>query len=76
MARKRNDSFVDVEDIDRQIAALQNERAKALQRKEKGLVQSLKSALAKVEPARRARVVGDIRTVCDEVLSSAMMSGE
>lgn len=76
MPRKSVRNSVDVDEIDRQIAALQSERAKALQRKERELVQSLKTALAKVEPERRTRVVEDVRKVCDEVLGKDMMSGE
>lgn len=69
MAGKRGDKPSDVDEIDRQIAALQAERVKAVQRKEKELVQSVKQALGKIAPERRQHVVSELKKVCDEVLA-------
>ena len=70
MAGKKAEKGLGVDEIDRQIAALQAERMKAVQRQEKEVVQSLRAAMTKVAPDRLAGFVGEVRKVCDEVLAA------
>ncbi len=70
MARAKGSKEGTVEEIDRQIAALQAERAKAVRKKETEALSAFKSFLKTLAAERLTEFVMDVKKLCDNEVSS------
>ncbi len=70
MAKGKGSADGTVEDIDRQIAALQAERAKAVRKRETEVISGLRSFMKSLPVERVSEFVSEVRKTCDSELAS------
>lgn len=70
MAKGKGAAGGTVEDIDRQIAALQAERAKAVRKRETEAISALRSFMKSLPAERVSDFVSEVRKACDSELAS------